>query len=181
MKKTIFASLLAIATSAVFAQANINKGDWMLGGNASFSSQKYKGYEGSTTSFELTPDAGYFFIDQLAGGLSFAYASSKSTGEDALSAYAIAPFVRYYFLPATQKVNVFAQGAYLFGSVPVLDESVNTEGYAFSAGPSVFLSPSTALEVSLSYSSLGGDAYLGTRSNTLGIQVGFQIHLAGKK
>lgn len=181
MKKLFLASLIALSASTAFSQGNINKGDWMVGGSASFSSQKYKGYEGTTTSFEISPDAGYFFANQFAGGLSLAYTSAKSTGEESVSAVAVAPFLRYYFLPAAQKVNVFAQGAYAFGSAKAGGVSASVNGYSFAAGPSIFLTPATALEIGVSYTSLGGDAYAGTRDNTLGVKVGFQIHLPGTK
>jgi hypothetical protein len=179
MKKIILASLIAISASTVFAQSNIQKGDWMVGGSASFSSQKFKGVEGTTTSFEISPDAGYFFANQFAGGLSLAYTSAKESGSDAVSAVAVAPFVRYYFLPAEQKVNVFAQGSYAFGSAKAGGESASVNGYSFVAGPSIFLTPATALEIGVGYTSLGGKAYEGTRNNTFGVKVGFQIHLPG--
>ena len=40
MKKVVFAGLLSIVATAAFAQSNINKGDWMVGGNASFTYEK---------------------------------------------------------------------------------------------------------------------------------------------
>jgi hypothetical protein len=179
MKKVLLALMVTVFSSAVFAQGNINKGDWMVGGSATFTSQKYKGFEGTSSSFEISPDAGYFFANQFAGGLSLSFQSTKETGSDAISAIAVAPFLRYYFLPAEQKVNLFAQGSYALGSTKSGGESASISGYSFSAGPSIFLTPATALEIGLNYSSLGGEAFTGTRLNTFGVKVGFQIHLPG--
>jgi hypothetical protein len=185
MKKTIFASLLLMATSAVFAQANINKGDWMLGGKASFSSSKLSGFPGTSTSIEISPNAGYFFANNFAGGLNFSLQSTSETGSDAVTAYAIAPFIRYYFLPSTQKVNVFAEAAGGIGSASSGGNSASMNLFQISAGPAIFLAPNVALEVALAYSSVGGDMYNymdeSHRFNSFGMNVGFQIHLAGKK
>lgn len=40
-----------------------------------------------------------------------------------------------------------------------------------------FLTPHTALEVTLQYRSAGGDAFVSDRQNILGVNVGFQVHL----
>ena len=106
MKKVLLATLLVGSVSAAFSQANINKGDWMLGGDAGFTSQKQGDYK--TTSFNLSPNVGYFFINNFAGGLRANVSSSKSeynSSDYTNSGFELAPFVRYYFLPATQKVN----------------------------------------------------------------------------
>lgn len=179
MKKVLFAALMTIAVQGVFAQ--VNKGQWLVGGSAGFESHKQG--EAKVTEFSFSPNAGYFFIDKLAGGLRVDLNSVKVKGaDDASSAFLIAPFVRYYFLDAAQKVNVFADASYGFGSVKEDGESASQNGFAVSAGPAVFLSPNTALEFALQYRSMGGDAYGDDNLNTFGFKVGFQIHLgAGKK
>lgn len=179
MKKVLFAALTTIAVQGVFAQ--VNKGQWLVGGTAGFESHK-RG-EIKATEFTFSPNAGYFFIDKLAGGLRVDLTSVKYKGEDdASSEFLVAPFVRYYFLDAAQKVNLFADASYGFGSVKSDGESASQNGFAVSAGPAIFLSPNTALELALQYRSMGGDAYGDDNLNTFGFKVGFQIHLgAGKK
>lgn len=181
MKKVFFAACLLISTQVVFAQ--INRGQFLVGGNAGFESGKFGDVDASKyTSFELSPDAGYFFIDNLAGGLRLNLESTKfKDAEDATSSVLIAPFVRYYFLPVAQKVNIFADASYGFGSMKD-GQSESFNQYSFMAGPAIFLTPNTALEFALQFRSAGGDAFGGEdRQNNFGINVGFQIHLGNGK
>ena len=172
MKKVLFAALLLIGTSGAFAQ--INKGQWLVGGNAGFNSSKWG--EAKNTSFELSPDAGYFFAKQFAGGLRASITSSKDEGdEDAYSAVMVSPFVRYYFMPAANKLSIFADASYGFGSEGY-DEKAKFSGFKVMAGPAVFLSPNTALEFTLGYTSIKYKD-IDDRANSFGVNVGFQIHL----
>jgi hypothetical protein len=183
MKKVLMAAFLLVASSSMYAQ--INKGQWLVGGNATFQSTKYgDGDAGKNTYFEISPNAGYFFADKLAAGLRASFWSDKDkSDDDALSSFSIAPFVRYYFLDPAQKVNVFADASFGFGSVGRDDKSSFNE-FGIMAGPAIFLTPNTALEFALFYKSAGGDAYkIGAedeRQNRFGLSVGFQIHLGGK-
>ncbi|THU34811.1 porin family protein [Niastella caeni] len=179
MKKVLFAAFLLVSSNAIFAQ--VNQGQWLAGGNAGFNSWK-RGDSKSTTIF-VNPNVGYFFINNLAGGLRLGLESEKVKGdEDATVQYGVAPFVRYYFLPAAQKVNVFADASYGFDKIKQGDAKASGNHFSIMAGPAVFLSPNTALEFALYYSSYGGDRYenvAGDRSNNFGLSIGFQVHLGG--
>lgn len=186
MKKFVLAALCAVLATAAFTQGNINKGDWMLGGTAGFASSKYEDIDNSkVTSVTISPNAGYFFINNFAGGIRFEFESEKPEDEDATSGLLVAPFLRYYFLPSTQKVNVFLDASYGFGSIkypnPLGGGSTTDDlnQYAIMGGAAVFLTPSTALEFALNYSSAGGDAIGDNRYNQFGLKIGFQIHLSG--
>ena len=183
MKNLLIASLFVAFASNASAQGNINKGDWMAGGNAGFNHTK----EGDlkTTSIELSPNVGYFFMNNLAGGLRMGIGSEKqeiNSNESTMSGFHVGPFARYYFLPGTQKINVFADAMYGFGQTK--HESDLGEGkakysqFGIMAGPAIFLTPSTALEIGVGYNSQkvkdADDA-----SNTIGVNIGFQIHLGG--
>ena len=185
MKKIVFATLLMVSAGAAFSQGNINKGDVMVGGNASFTSQKEGDYK--TTSFELMPNAGYFFINNFAGGLRAAVSSSKTeagTMESTTSRFAVAPFVRYYFLPSTQKVNIFADASFGFGSAKTetgsFESKYNFTNLGIMAGPAFFLTPATALEIALGFNSAKVED-ADDSETTFGVSVGFQIHLPAKK
>jgi hypothetical protein len=158
MKKVLFAALMTIAVQ-------VNKGQWLAGGNVGFNSQKWGDADANKVSkFTFSPNAGYFFIDQLAGGLRVTFESEKVKSEDkAESTLIIAPFARYYFLPAAQKVNIFADASYGFGSTGTEDKA-SLSGFAFAAGPAIFLTPNTALD---------------DRRNSFGVNIGFQVHLGG--
>lgn len=175
--KAIFVSI-ALLTVSVTSFSQINKGQWLVGGSAGLEFSKFGDDDDSkVTSVSLSPNAGYFFINNFAGGARISFQSVKEENEDAFTSILFAPFVRYYFLPSAQKVNVFADASYGFGSMKAGDsESFNQ--FAVAAGPAVFLSPNTALEFTLQYRSQGGDAFGGDdRLNNFGVNVGFQIHL----
>jgi hypothetical protein len=186
MKKVLFAAFLLVSSNAIFAQ--VNQGQWLVGGSADFSAGKWGDIK--TTNISIAPDAGYFFINQLAAGLrpEFGYTKTKSktavgTTTGSKTDFTVAPFVRYYFMPSAQQVNVFADASYGFGSSKVKGgSSVSGNYYQIKAGPAVFLTPNTALEFAAYYRSFGGDAYenaAGDRQNIFGLSVGFQIHLGG--
>lgn len=178
MKKVLFAALMLVSAQG-FAQ--INKGQWLVGGTVGFNSSKHgDADENKVTTFNISPNAGYFFMDKLAGGLRFDFESRKVKSEDdAATRLFVAPFVRYYFLEAAEKINIFVDGSYGFGQYKQGDAKQNVNGFAFKAGPAVFLSPSVALELGIGYQSLKYKD-VEDRENNFGVNVGFQIHLGGK-
>jgi len=177
MKKLLLAVFLLISSNAIFAQ--VDKGQWLVGGSAGFNSSKEGDYK--QTTIEISPDAGYFFINQFAGGLSVMYSHDTqkySSSKTTTNTFWLAPFLRYYFMPSGQKVNVFADGSYGFGSSKTTgSSSVSANYYQIKGGPAVFLTPNTALELALYYRSYGGDGYKTDRNNNFGLSIGFQIHL----
>ena len=185
MKKVLFATIMMVSASAALAQGNINKGDVLVGGNASFSAQKEGDYK--STTIGLAPNAGYFFINNLAGGLRIDLTSTNSDfslTESKSSEFSIAPFVRYYFLPSTQKLNLFADASFGFGQYKSESGTVKSESnfnqVGIMAGPAVFLTPATALEFALGFTS---SKYEGAedRESVFGFKIGFQVHLSRKK
>jgi hypothetical protein len=177
MKKVIIAAIMLVISNAGFSQ--IKKGQWLVGGSAGFETGKFGSSDASKyTSFSFSPNAGYFFINNFAGGLRVALETTKVKDVDAVSSFLAAPFVRYYFLPAAEKVNILADASYGFGSLKDNGSSKSLNQFTVAAGPAVFLSPNTALEFLLQYRSKGGDAFGGNdRWNSFGLNVGFQIHL----
>ncbi|MDQ3682596.1 MAG: outer membrane beta-barrel protein [Bacteroidota bacterium] len=178
--KKIF--LVAFAFISIVADAQIYKGQFMVGGNAGFQTSKGEDApdDSRVTTVEFNPNVGYFFIDNLAGGLRLSLSSYKEKGEDeGFTSLLAAPFIRYYFLPAVQKVNLFADASFGAGSFGG-DDKESFNQFSISAGPAVFLTPNTALEFGIGYRSQGGDAFGGEkRYNTIGLNIGFQIHLGG--
>lgn len=176
MKKSLLAACMLLLF-ATMASSQISKGNLLLGGSTSFSSSKSGDYK--LTEFSFAPNIGYFFLNNFAGGLRIQIDSYKEDGdEDAYVITSFAPFVRYYFIPASkeQKVNIFADAAFGFGSEGSGDNKSNVNGYSFMAGPAIFLNPHTALELTLGYSSMKFEDDP-DRYNTFKINIGFQIHL----
>ena len=176
MKSVLIAACILFATQV---SAQVYKGQWLAGGNVNFETGKFGDLDESKyTSVAFNPNAGYFFINNFAGGLRLSIESTKfKEADDATSSFLFAPFVRYYFLPAAQKVNLFADASYGFGSMKE-GESESFNQFSIMAGPAIFITPNTALEFALQYRSAGGDAYGGDdRSNNFGLNIGFQVHL----
>ncbi len=173
MKKSLL--VIAILTMAVTTTtyAQTSKGTWLLGGGGSFSSSKNGDFK--WTQFSLSPDVGYFIMDNLGIGAAVSFSSYKEDGEDASSTVSFGPFVRYYFLPLGPKAKLFANGSFGFGSQKFTDsESFTT--WSLAAGPAIFLNPSVALEFTVGYNSVKfKDA--DDPTNTFGVNIGFQIHL----
>jgi hypothetical protein len=184
MKKVFMAAFLLVASNSIFAQ--VNKGQWLVGGGIAFESSKVGDIDGSkVTTFAAAPNVGYFFVDKLAGGVRASIVSTKNEGDEGATGQTlVGPFLRYYILDAAQKVNIFADGMYGFGSQKFEGESASINQFAITAGPAIFLTPNTALEIGLQYRSTGGEAFeFGDekeRQNGFGVTVGFQIHLGGK-
>lgn len=195
MKKSIVTLIVMFIGGAV-AHAQIEAGTWLLGGSMSLegSSDKTK-YDGTTTinsrttSFTLTPQAGYFIVDPLAVGLGLDLNTSITRDEndeddkDTFSSAALAPFVRYY-LPQ----KFFFQGSFSFGSATNKDENngsstttkYSTSGWSISAGYPFFLNNTIAIEGQLGY---GSNGYKVKDSDTkyidqgLFLRFGFQVYL----
>jgi hypothetical protein len=184
MKKLLLAASLFVSSTTIFAQ--VDQGQWLAGGSAGFDHSSQG--DDKVTTISIAPDLGYFVINQLAVGLrpEFGYMKSKSkigttTSSSSTTAFFVAPFVRYYFMQSGEKVNVFGDASYGFGSSKVKGgTSVSGNYYQVKAGPAIFLTPNTALEFALYYRSFGGDAYenaAGDREGHFGVGIGFQIHL----
>lgn len=166
MKKSIVTIIAIMFTATAFAQFT-NQGTFLLGGSSnlglSFLSDKSKLGDGDfqdgskLTSFSLSPQAGYFFINNLAAGLSINFNSSKSKADnfEATSSFILAgPFARYYMdkfylegtvgLGSSKSESTFSEG-----------ESKNSlTGWSLGAGYAVMLSDAVALEPQIYYSSL---------------------------
>jgi hypothetical protein len=182
MKKLILFSLFAITASSAFSQ--LNQGQWLVGGDAGFtSSESGSGnFKNKHSSITFSPNAGFFLVDKFAAGLRFGYNRNKFTDVFIYNNYSIAPFARYYFLAKEQKVNVFADASYLFNSSHQknLDETTKSNGYSLKAGPAIFLNPNVALEFTLGYNRIKQNS-TDYKTSTFQTGVGFQIHLGRGK
>ncbi|MBS1642197.1 MAG: outer membrane beta-barrel protein [Bacteroidetes bacterium] len=162
------------------AKSQITKGNWMVGGNASFSSANNANY--TQTNILIQPSIGYFIVDNFSLGIkpSYDYLKFTVTGgtSSPLNSFSIGPFLRYYFLQSTRDFNLFSEVNYLFGSSKSGSNiSVNSNTFSFLAGPVIYFNNSVGLELTIGYSTVK-EVYSGAAStNTLRVGVGFQIHL----
>lgn len=165
-----------------------------MGGSGAFSSKERNGIESSR--IELSPNVGYFFLDKLAGGLDFTITNGKTKfgagDKTTQNTYGISPFVRYYVLPASNKVNFFAETSYGWGryksKTSYLESTLtnNVSSFSISAGPAIFITPNVAIELTAGY---GQSTYKIRYNNSTDkstdkqfqVGIGFQIHLGNKK
>jgi hypothetical protein len=178
MKKIFLFVMIAACQQLCFGQ--VTKGNIMAGGSISFQSEKYTATGNTTSTFTFMPDAGYFFMDKLAGGVRASFTNYNDGGNSYHDLLA-GPFVRYYFLPAAQKTNIFLDGSFMIGSEKYTgyDAQSKTQ-WGAKAGAAFFLNPHVAVETSLDWSSLKYNDEEG-HYNTWGIAIGFQVHLDCQK
>jgi hypothetical protein len=176
--------LFVVIASEVFAQ--IKKGQFLLGGSVRFESIKtdyspYAMYK--SNNIFISPDIGCFIINKLAGGLRIDF-SSSNTKADTVGSHStsttFSPFIRYYLLQVSKKVNAFTEVSYVqtktkwrgFNSGPIYGYS---NGFQISAGPSIFLTDQIALEFIFAFRRIipFEHAKINTFSTGLGLQVHF--------
>lgn len=175
MKKTIILLAALFIGGTSFAQ--INKGQYLVGGNAGFTSTSVSGGGGSVTDVSLSPNFGYFVMDKLAVGAKLDL-SSQSGGGATVSTFSFGPYARYYFLDAAAKTNIFGQAGINFGSTNAGGGSTSSTGFQLAAGPAFFLTPNVALEIGAQFTSLSGG---GATQSQFGVMAGFQIHMGNAK
>jgi len=89
---SIFLFLFSLASNA-----QITKGNWLVGGDASFTSTKYASEATASytqTYFQISPKVGYFLFDKFAAGLkpSLSYTTTKATWTQHVTEFGIGPF-----------------------------------------------------------------------------------------
>lgn len=170
--KTLTLFFFFVLATVLTINAQITKGNWMVGGSGYFNSVEIKDESGNeiNKSFAvgLYPSIGHFFIDKLATGLisQFNYGNTKNGTSN--TDFAIGPFVRYYFLKSNEQINILADASYVH-------YSSNGRIYALKAGPVLYFNSSVGLELTLGFSSTKFSGEF--QSNNFRIAIGFQIHL----
>ncbi|MDQ6813692.1 MAG: hypothetical protein M3040_08150 [Bacteroidota bacterium] len=153
MKKLLLIAIVAFLTTTQLS-AQTEKGKVMVGGEVLL-----LGRSGNTT-FTATPNIGYFFMNNVAGGAEF----NLITG-GGYTNWGIGPYLRAYF-GGTPTGKLFAQAGIAFaGSTG----SSSSTGFSGRVGYASFLTKNVALEVAARVITGGGTIY--------GLGAGFQIHL----
>lgn len=189
MKKVIF-SVLVIFIVNLKANAQLNKGIWLVGGNGSFSSSKGTFEAGpysqksKETNLNISPNIGYFLIDKLVVGLKpgFTWYKSLITTSGATSnstRFEVGPFVRYYFLDKTKPVNILSEVSYQHEFITAKPETGSSNTFSFNAGPVIYFNSSVGLEFTVGYYSHSENflSYSKTTQQAFKMAIGFQIYL----
>jgi hypothetical protein len=170
--------ILFIATLlATFASnAQIDKGNWMMGGSGAFGNYKATsgGSSSTNTSLRISPDIGYFVIDNLSIGLAgqFNYTFEKGDTKT-INSNSVSPFIRYYFLEKEKTINIFSEARYEIMRMSHSD--LKAETLLIKAGTVFFVNSSVGIEVALNYSTQKTNQNFENRA--IYVNVGFQIHL----
>ncbi len=178
--KTIKLIFIAIIFFTINTNAQITKGNWMVGGSASLKAYKSENVtNGSIENYNyitLYPDFGYFIIDKFAVGVASEFEYTRFDGGANAKGYYVGPFARYYFLKPEKTVNVFGQVNFGYGeTINYQNSKFPFRDYGFKAGTAIFFNTSVALEMALEYNKANVNSTLDT--NFYQFVIGLQIHL----
>lgn len=197
-KFTLFLiSIVSIFSCSYSAQAQLDKGVWLVGGSGSFYSynQNYSisssDFTGKYTEIDLSASIGYFFMDKFSAGLRPYFNSnqgiSSGVGASLYSRFAIGPFVRYYFLNPDRQFNILTDVSYQIGTSNLFYEKKNGKLNTLSimAGVELFFNSTIGMEILAGYrnrleSNDNGPEKPHSNRKGLQVSIGFQFHLEKK-
>lgn len=184
MKKQLL-TLVAVCAIAMAANAQTEKGNNLIGGSIGFNYNNQKplnttnsSTNGTSRSFNISPNFGHFFAKNLAVGLQVGYSSGKSESQSVYfpgsnspqfinyvnksNSFNIFPFLRYY-VDIVDKFKFFGQAnvGMAFGKtknsttypVNYVDQNINYKNtyYQASVNPGFAFFPSKKWAVELSF------------------------------
>ncbi|MBS1602791.1 MAG: hypothetical protein JST42_09000 [Bacteroidetes bacterium] len=177
--KTITLLLVASFFMSFTANAQIQKGNVMVGGDISRLDLSLN--SGNNFSFLIDPKAAWFIQDNLAIGafLNFDLTTAKGAGSNI--SYGIGPLARYYI--SDPKIEVLRHSRFFLegnvgiqGTNPHVGPSTNGLGIGFGPGLAYFITRNIGLEALLKYQAIVGFGSSATSSDLL-LGLGFQIYL----
>ncbi|SEQ89346.1 outer membrane beta-barrel protein [Pedobacter rhizosphaerae] len=199
MKKLLL-SLVAVAGLVYSANAQTEKGKFMLGGNVGFNSTKVDGAPKADINFSVIPSVGYFVGNNFAVGTGVGYTYEKSvSGRTQEGAFEVAPFGRYY-VNLTDQFKFFGQLSVplAFGTQKAVDANGDTGaklGTTTSIGvnvaPGFAFFPTKRIGIEVSVNGLGYENYqvkneatgakvksnsFGLEANTFAPKLGVMFH-----
>ena len=173
INKILFIATLFVAFTS---NAQIDKGNWMMGGTGAIGNFKTisGGTKDTSTSIIISPNIGYFFIDKLSIGLAgqFNYIFPERDSRT-ISSNNLSPFIRYYFLEKEKKINIFSEARYEI--IRMSHSDIKADTFLIKAGTVFFVNSSVGIEVALNYSTQKTNQNFENRA--IYLNVGFQIHL----
>ena len=160
--------IFIVLSGEVLAQTQ--KGDWLVGGLLQLNTAK------NSTSFEFSPNAGYFVLDNFAVGAKLVTAYEQ-LGDLNITSFGIGPFARYYF--SEKKIKPFFAADFDvqnqkfktdLGSV-----TENAFNYFLGGGVAFFINDNVAVEGLLGYRHTKVKEEEG--NGGLNFRVGFQVYI----
>ncbi|AQW92908.1 MULTISPECIES: outer membrane beta-barrel protein [Elizabethkingia] len=185
MKKTILTTALVIGAFCSNIKAQIQKGNWMVGGNiitSSFGLNSGGGY-----NFLLQPKGAYFIEDNFALGAQVTFGFSGAKDSRTIYNYSVGPLARYY-VDGKKHEHLLQHGRFFveanagIGGVSQTQSGDSTTGLNLGVGPgyAYFITPNIALEGLVKYN---GDFGFGNRGTTsiIAFNIGLQIYIPSAK
>lgn len=167
MKKSLLTTVLF--TGIIIANAQTDKGDWMVGGSFRLNTAK------NNTTISLTPNAGVFIIRNLAVGGNVGIDYSK-LGSNKTTDFRIGPFARYYITQAN--VRPIVHGSFNYVNRQIKNVTSNTEkgtNFFVGGGAAIFLNDQVSLDALLGYNHTKLKDFDG--SGGFAMTIGFQVYL----
>ncbi|WP_126971577.1 outer membrane beta-barrel protein [Gynurincola endophyticus] len=173
--KKIFAILVVGMSTFYSVNAQTDKGDWIVGGNLTLATPS------NSTYFAVSPQASYFFLNNLAVGGAVDYTFSKA-GSTKTNNFTIGPSVRYYFNLKEDHLKPLLHAGVGFGTQSTKTGNTKYTSNVTSAnlggGLAYFLNKNVAVETLVSWTTRKVKNI--PAQDGLHFNIGFRIHLAGK-
>lgn len=168
MKKLLLATIAL--SSVIFANAQTDKGDWMVGGGVGLNTSR------NNTVIDLSPSAAYFVANNFAVGGNFKLAYSKE-GLIKTTTFGLGPWMRYYFTQADVRPVIQGNFDFISRKTKVNNTSSTNNGTHFflGAGAAAFLSSHVSLDILAGYDHTKFNSLEG--SGGFALNIGFQVYL----
>ncbi|KEY19967.1 hypothetical protein [Kaistella antarctica] len=185
MKKLLITG--AVALMAMSANAQLQKGNYMVGGE--FAAANFGLNQGAGYNFQITPQAAFFVQDNWAVGPYVKLGFSGAKGSPTTFGYGVGALSRYYFSPGEQGIDsllkhgrFFVEGNAGIGGTTISDGGASANGLDLGIGPgyTYFITQNIGLDASVK---LNGNLGFGNRGTTSAIdfRLGLNIFLPSRK
>ena len=185
MKKLLITG--AVALMAMNANAQLQKGNFMVGGE--LAAANFGLNEGAGYNFQITPQAAFFLQDNWAVGPYVRLGFSGAKAAPTTFGYGVGALSRYYLSPGEQGVDsllkhgrFFLEGNAGIGGTTISDGGASANGLDLGIGPgyTYFITNNIGLDASVK---LNGNLGFGNRGTTSAIdfRLGLNIFLPSKK
>lgn len=167
-KKSYLLIVLIFLLITTRANAQFDKGRYLVGGQGTINSFNPKGNGESNSTVSLTFKGGAFLIKNFALGLNLNFVNVSS---NSYSNLLIGPFLRYYL----GDTKLFVEAEYDFGNIKGDLQTVSQNVFELELGYAAFINEHVAIEPSFYWNtySVAGE----TQGTNLGINIGFQVYL----
>lgn len=181
--KKLLTTVMFSAITILAANAQIQKGNVMVGGNLTNINLGLD--DPKIFSVDITPKAAWFIQDNVAVGGYVNFGLKTAKNSNTTTTYGVGALGRYYTGKDVEVIRhgrFFAEATAGIGGVNVSKGGGNTNGLNLSVGPgfAYFITPNIGLETLLKYNGLIGFGSATTQNN-LNLSFGFQIYLPGQR